>query len=355
MKKKTRIIPGWKDYDWKGSKNQLSEHEDRYVVEVLLDQPSLQKEITYEEHKRDNTQEHADSWRPFMHPKVPESVPKTVTQMADQPLEPVIDEVRLRAPAVIQMLEPLMAAGEGWPIKARGGGVWARNTLNFRQPFRLFIHSHAQMIKERDRLRGLEHEGVGNQMPGHVDENETTQGTEHKHTSDYPSTLSQFECFIEFVEKRILPYGARFQSDTPSEEPPDKIRYEELSYLFRPGQIVHIQQSRKPPSSIEHSLWKVYKVIVPGDWIEVEVPVKTDTGTLTKEVVASRFTLKCYYIDFDGKKYGAVIKDFVIDPYSPGQKKRTSSLWPPFRCAISLIPRNTFIKHTREAKSLWTW
>lgn len=104
---------------------------------------------------------------------------------------------------------------------------------------------------------------------------------------------------MKFVEEKLLPDYHQFDSETSSKT---KVRFDDLWYLFKIGDLVHIPSSAKEAhiarSSTQQTTWRVYS-IRPG---------------------RPTFTVYCYYIDFDGETYGPVSKGFDIE-FFKGEKE----------------------------------
>lgn len=303
-----------KDVTWKQFMNRFSLSEERHVIECLVSGSSLKEEMAAEELARARAKKARAKTLEGLFDASRQAFAANIMKNAledtpDRPAEPFIHRVRLRAPAVIQKLKALINGGEDWD----------REALTFQRPFRMFVHFHQQMVNERDALRELpKNDGIkGRDLAGETEEPDSDQETdfESSQMSSSVSPLEQFELYVNFVEKRILPLESRFAPDRPPAELPSKVRYDDLWYLFKLGQIVYEpQRTRNTSSSTAQALWRISRIILPGD-ITYE---SRERGPVYC------FKLICYYVDYNGKQYGAAPKTFNI--YSYKDEKEVTSL-----------------------------
>lgn len=166
--------------------------------------------------------------------------------------------------------------------------------------------------------------------------------------------LEQLRCYIKFVDERILPFHHQF--DREDSEKPSKIRHIDLWHLFRLGELVHLP---KPPgtddsgtSATQQNLWRVYRIS------DVGVPLSEAHGSSP-----DCFQVACYYLDYDGSRYGAIGMTFLIHPYT-GERDITSLPVYPLKFAtdpsllnVATESGEVFVKHISEkhgSYSGWT-
>lgn len=188
------------------------------------------------------------------------------------------------------------------------------------------------MEAERDRLRTLAlqappmNQRTITDSNGSADEQETAN-EDKVETRQYSVTaLEQFELYVNFVRRRIIPGISRLQSNPL----PNKVRFNDLWYLFQPGQIVYAPPPSDHSSSIAQTLWRICEIKTPGDLIPFtrdQSPYQLSPRSL--ELAPSfTFNLTCYYVDFDGKKYGPLIKKFDISSYKDEQDITSLPIYP---------------------------
>lgn len=111
--------------------------------------------------------------------------------------------------------------------------------------------------------------------------------------------LEDVKCYVKFVKEKLLPDYHQFDGEISSKT---KVRFDDLWYLFRSGDLVHIPSSPKEAhiarSSTQQTTWRIYSI----------------------RLDPAYFYLYCYYIDFDGESYGAVSNSFSIE-YFKGEKE----------------------------------
>lgn len=345
-----QVIPEVKEFDnWKDFKNQFSENEDRYVIEALVMGSTLLDEQEQEKTNRLRAQLRAQNisnpLKALLKPELQVDSPRAQSFARNGPgnhrSQPFIQQVRLLTPAVIAMLKILSNGKEGWD----------HSVLNFKPPFRSFVHFHPQMLQELKRLEATaRRDSTGRGAEAQIqNQQDPDPSDEFPHGANVPSALKQFRCYVGFVEERILPLALHFQHDESGQEQALKIRYHDLSYLFQPGQLVHVPHTSDSLSSGGQTLWRVYHVLAPGDVDrDRDVPFDPIRGPFdpprgpydpprgsprvggfdTDSQKALKFTLKCYYLDFNGQKYGAVCKDFIIGEYRDEKDIKTLPIFP---------------------------
>ncbi|KAK7744277.1 hypothetical protein SLS62_010304 [Diatrype stigma] len=142
------------------------------------------------------------------------------------------------------------------------------------------------------------------------------------------ATLNDLRCYIRFAEDQLLPqYWLFHQGNTPNGS---KIRFDDLWYLFRPGDFIYI-----PPRTLVKATETEQKEFsvqtgrntLHQSWMQQKVWRLCYTQTPEAEVTPSAdstgdhesFRADCYYLDFDGMNYGAVERSFHIE-YFEGEK-----------------------------------
>ena len=163
--------------------------------------------------------------------------------------------------------------------------------------------------------------------------------------TDSMEALRDLRCYIKFMDAEIIPLEKQFEGTSCK-----KIRYDDLAYLFSPEDEVYapvaseIQASglSKPPLvSRYHTIWRLYAINTPEfQYSELEDDsysknfdekgegqVKENAWEPT---MYNHFAVWCYYIDFDGKSFGAVRHVHRIRSFE-GERDITSLPCYPFR------------------------
>ncbi|KAF7527700.1 hypothetical protein G7054_g10370 [Neopestalotiopsis clavispora] len=123
--------------------------------------------------------------------------------------------------------------------------------------------------------------------------------------------LEEVRCYVEFVDTHIMPLHNPFDLSNPSR--PQKIRYQDLWYLFKLGELIYQPPRKKNSpmalsgqsrtSATRQTLWRMYRMVV----------TNTESDTY----------IWCYHIDFDGVSYGASVQGIVIEEFE-GERDITS-------------------------------
>lgn len=114
-----------------------------------------------------------------------------------------IQRIRINSPAVMETLRHLRPAIQGL----------RRSPLVFHRPFQLLVSLHGEMKEQLTNSM----EKVGSE-----------------------ESFAELECFVNFMENRIMPDARRYRA--PSYPLPETIRYDDLWYLYKPGDLVYVRQ-----------------------------------------------------------------------------------------------------------------
>lgn len=134
--------------------------------------------------------------------------------------------------------------------------------------------------------------------------------------------VTQLRCFVNFMEEHILPdHLAPRQADDLS---PPKVRFDDLWYLFRPGDLVHVpiksDNERAQKNNTSQTFFRVAQMTVP-DAGDVDTCFDSEGICKTCERRVS-FCLSTYRIDYDGEAYRAVERLIVMKRFH-GEKDVT--------------------------------
>ncbi|KAK4213981.1 hypothetical protein QBC37DRAFT_422209 [Rhypophila decipiens] len=276
-----------------------------------------------------------------------------------------IQRIRIRSAAILQALNDI--TGDTWDTS---------KAHTFMKPFGYLIF-HQEAMKKK--LASLELE---------ILEHISNATGEQDSTSD----VEEIRCYTDFVDSSLLPLYRQFENDNNNSR---KITFDDLWYLFRPGELIvdgsvetnpHFETLRGSDSYVDTMkvIWRVADVRPHEGRIRYDtVYADSSSGTSSdvpgseedrdsntlhvlwfSEPVAPRpivgwFTLRCYYIDFDGEHYFPVWKKIAIPPFT-GERSISSVTVYPLRFAhdSDIVYRNAVLQGERfldcvGRKHLW--
>jgi hypothetical protein len=185
-------------------------------------------------------------------------------------------------------------------------------------PFRYFLHFYGDL---RQCLEQLEAKWGGS---GATTPADSSSSSSRLSVDDSPDALRQLRCLVKFVEERILPLRDGYLHPGPAGGLKQKIRFDDLFYLFKPGELA-FRPSRDDPdnyrqSSITQSAWRVVGVRCPLPRYTYQTVNSARSAPGSLMMAGSSdwdqcFVVECYYIDFDGDEYCPVTKLFPIQPF----------------------------------------
>lgn len=221
---------------------------------------------------------------------------------------------------------------------------YARKTevTTFARPFKSLVYYHDTMKEILGQLEAkwadVEHQqSTGNTQPAPVGEtavNATakevamsrsrsdSEGTHSADIVDSVDALRVMRVYVKFVETELMPLYRQFEHAN-SDTPPNKIRFDDLWYLFRLGELVFNPDAPDPSSPLKtdvssrsRRVMRVYSIGYPNH------------GTEGYSLHDHKVLVRCYFIDFNGDTYVPVKQKFVI-PYFEGEKEiRSLDIYP---------------------------
>ena len=216
--------------------------------------------------------------------------------------------------------------------------TWKGKPHTFIRPFRYLLHFHDKMKKELEAIKAKiaeapaptkeddkSQEGItsANTAPDPAAKAESPDDEQEKDADSTETlnsskeTLDEVQCYVDFVEEQLLPL--RHQFDSPNESGVPKVRYEDLSYLFQPGDLVHVPSSGQQGLSVRFSttqtIRRVYRV-------DVRTSGQGSSGGCNCSLCTGLTTVYSYYLDYDGEGYGCVPKPLAFELFE-GEKEIT--------------------------------
>ena len=354
---------------WTEFKNRFSLDESRYAVEVLMAGSNLKEEIRQERVIRQSESKSEDTL------KIKATLVGKV-QVSSQANEQWAHRIRINSLPILSLL-----------AKARGES-WANEIHTFFRPFFLLRSFHGSLkeilkelelkwgqtepespsdeVKNKDALEfaavslepaakgRIKRSGKSNlKKPKGSDvapsttkipeSSEQGRPIAHDNTRDGSSltdsveALRDLRCYVKYMDAEIIPLEKQFESTSCR-----KIRYEDLAYLFSPGDEVYAPVaceisasgfSKSPLVSRYQTHWRLYGIDTP-EFQRSDLDDDSDGGYYDREegqvskkewepTIYNHFAVWCYYIDFDGKSFGAVRHVHRIRPFE-GERDITS-------------------------------
>ncbi|KAF4993180.1 hypothetical protein FGRMN_6665 [Fusarium graminum] len=139
-----------------------------------------------------------------------------------------------------------------------------------------------------------------------VDSNEAE---DHDSLMDSPEALRDMRCYVNFVDKEVLPLYNRFEDSTT-----DRVKFDDLWSLFRVGDLIYMPASGETGGRY-HEVWRIYRVKSPDP--ETAYPTSGWDFLADEQAIDenSKFKISAYYIDHDGTSFGAVRRKFEIESF----------------------------------------
>lgn len=127
---------------------------------------------------------------------------------------------------------------------------------------------------------------------------------------DSPEALRDMRAYVKFMDDEVMPLYKKYDGSTA-----DKVKFDDLWSLFRPGDLVYFPASGETGSRY-HEIWRIYKVTLPEPEIKPAANAWAFFADELQEKESSTpFKLSAYYIDHDGSNFGAVRRKFEIDSF----------------------------------------
>ncbi|KAK0638312.1 Protein CdcH [Lasiodiplodia hormozganensis] len=227
----------------------------------------------------------------------------------------------------------------------------------FCRPFKILVHFQPQM---REALTRLEEKWGGkvDDNPAAADEEdgkpeEEIASVNNSDLVDSKYALIHMRVYVKYMEEKVMPLYNMFRGPDPK---PRKVRFTDLWYLFREGELVYspVPHKKKKKRSADYgstannstlqasyqSCWKVYSIVtpeVPSNPDSVEDKVRNDddddddmaTGADDDPFDDEQATkIWCYYIDFDGDSYRPVQRQFQIRRFEGEKDIKSLPVYP---------------------------
>lgn len=295
------VIHEVRDVDYENFKNRYTERDGKYCIEVLVAGSDLDDQVRRELKRRDlldlEDMQPGDSY--------------------DESEEQITHRVRIQSPSLLFLLHSMLETEQ-----SNGSFLWkGQNRITFFRPFTWFIYAQEKMkLKLEELEQQFSHgplsttiakmqtvaEFVATLEPAAIPDKNTTS-TESEQASEIApvahnptknpetlgtklkslpkrverrvlerallesyQTLLSLRCYVGFVESRIMPQATKYRSPSSLSTPePPQVRYQDLAYLFQPGELVYIAAlGTEPSTAVAPRIARVVDVYTP----DVSVP-----------------------------------------------------------------------------------
>lgn len=306
------------------------ESDGRYAVDVLISGRLLSQEIQEEARLRDRlfamrgaersaTKTALGKKNEIVTTAVETANMITANLRKEQSTEMWPRRIRIQSPALLRILARLNH--EEWSYQPR----------TFYRPFQSLIYHHDQI---RRVLGDLE------ERWGHLSETRPQREAGEVETGidnddfgdDSPQALSCLRAYVKYMDDKVMPDYHRFESmDACSGA---KVRFSDLWYLFRTGELVYQAPHGEPPrrsgADASTRIWRTYFVNPPP--VRVQVTATEMNGTDMENVFVDGeslcFEVRCYCLDHSGEGFCLVKKQFHIEPFSGEVLVNTLPIYP---------------------------
>jgi hypothetical protein len=190
------------------------------------------------------------------------------------------------------------------------GYNWGTEPHTFMRPFGYLIHIHPQI---KDKLKALE------------------AAAAEREDEDDRDAVEHLQCYVSFVEEHLMPLVDQFADANHSN--PKRIRYEDLWYLFKPGDLIYMPRSTiekllrqrgnkeaLPENAIYQTIWRLV-IFWPHEG-DLELPM---LGSSSSDWEAKT---KLYFVDYDGSAYRPVSLNVTMDHFDGEKDIRTLDVFP---------------------------
>ena len=127
---------------------------------------------------------------------------------------------------------------------------------------------------------------------------------------DSAEALRDMRCYVNFIDNEVMPLYNKYDGNSA-----DKVRYDDLWCLFRPGDLIHMPTGGESGGRY-HEIWRVYQVKVP----QPDTSYRTTAWEFADDDFFqsesnTAFQVSAYYIDHNGTTFGAVKRRFQIESF----------------------------------------
>jgi hypothetical protein len=221
-----------------------------------------------------------------------------------------IRRIRINSRVVLDILQYLRPNLQ--PIGSR--------SVIFCRPFQLLITAHEELKEQlasiKTRSAGGSAWGIGPQPSDLETANSGNRNDQVKKLVDDEHAIEELESFLAFMESRIMPDSRQYTDQAAT--PPRTIRYEDLWYLFRPGDFVFIPRDVSNSQSLRSSAFSQRIMRVVQTCLTSASPEQF-IGLRSQ----ARYAMTLHFIDYDGASFVPSLYCFSHISSFSGQKRVT--------------------------------
>jgi hypothetical protein len=316
----TKTIPKVRKCSFMEFKNRFTEEDGRYAIDVLESGVLLDQEIHQEQSLRERLGESGGRALSRAAKRNADALVKEAKSTHEalrnaQSDDIWIRRIRIQSPALIRIFSKIQ--GETWSARPR---VYYRPFC----PLIYYLPKMKKVLGELEKrwashLDGTSGETPGKSIGGDIEGDEEGEEGEEA-LDDSPAALAVMRCFVEFLDKDVIPDSARFESLDYSSDA--RIRFSDLCYLFRTGETIYRPVEGELPgcrdSRMGQRAWRVYHrnhTIYSSGRILALAPDYHNAAHQGPEVNDGRFTIQSYCIDHTGDELCVITNSFTIPPY----------------------------------------
>ncbi|KAF6806612.1 AAA family [Colletotrichum plurivorum] len=246
------------------------------------------------------------------------------------------------------------------------GKQWNRRPHVFQRPFRYLIHFHSEMKAVLAELEASSATSAPEPADGRPPQgSEPTRVQEHLEPDTLgieslfsnSDALADMRLYVKLIDEQVMPDYIRFQGRDGSL--PDKIRWDDLWYLFRPGDLIYVPNTKSGVRARIPMGWASNFQLLQGGFGDAGISSSLNSGhasrgSSTDQMIwkvyrpphrvgsiddcycsaclrgETHWTVCCYHIDYDGQNYRAVGRSIEIQQFD-GEKDITQLACYPIR------------------------
>lgn len=287
-----KINVGVRYYDYPSFMNRSVDDDADYTIEALISTSDWWKDLEREKKRR---AANPSPWTETIEVAPPtEGVAETLQ----------LQRVRIRSPEILRRLSELGEWNESSMVPPKSDCVFCR-------PFHALAYFNGEIKKQLEQLESDLEDSHARPKPS-----EDSQLDDSRKTSE-SAIRDELRCYVTFVEEKILPLWKRFEHVTKNT--PNKVRYDELPFLFRPGDLVFVP-SVATSSKARHqsAIQNVFRLasLRPEDHMW-----QTDPGGWFVPNSLARWSIYCF--DHDGEQLKVIWQSLEV-PHFAGEQDITA-------------------------------
>lgn len=284
-KKRRDVKPEIRDCNFEQFQSMPAGDSKLYCVDVLLANDSLDEEILrFKETIVKIETGSIESWKPAS------ATDQQGVSFSEDAGQKWVRRIRINSRAVLEVLQHVQPQTK----------VFRGRPIVFYRPFQLLVSIHGEVEKRLAEMKSL-----------------SSHNNPSQELCDSEGALDEVMCYVNFMQTRIIPDSRRYRD--PSSGRPETVRYEDLWYLFKPGDLIYIPRNASSTEELvsSESSQRFFRLI----------QTRLTTTSAKCHPIDIRWdddwTIHFHYIEYDGSSYG-VVKDCInlIVSFS-GEKKVT--------------------------------